>query len=80
MKGGLPNQQFTDAWYQARKKISDARSEFPEGVRGPYFNDEFNDVYMTLHAVTGEGLTMAELKASTRFQPNSQTPIPAPVK
>jgi multidrug efflux pump subunit AcrB len=61
MKGGLPNQQLTDAWYQVRKKISDARSEFPEGVRGPYFNDEYNDVYMSLYAIAGDGLTMAEL-------------------
>lgn len=61
MKGGLPKQQLTDAWYQARKKIGDSRQDFPDGVRGPYFNDEFNDVYMSLYAVQGDGLSMAEL-------------------
>ena len=61
MKGGLPKQQLSDAWYQARKKIGDVRQEFPEGVRGPYFNDEFNDVYMSLYALQGDGLSMAEL-------------------
>ncbi|MGE5470680.1 MAG: efflux RND transporter permease subunit [Bacteroidota bacterium] len=61
MKGGLSRQELADAWYQARKKIGDTRQEFPDGVRGPYFNDEFNDVYMSLYALQGDGLTMAEL-------------------
>jgi len=61
MKGGLARQELADAWYQARKKIGDARQELPDGVRGPYFNDEFNDVYMSLYALQGDGLTMAEL-------------------
>jgi len=61
MKGGLPQQQLTDAWYQARKKIGDIQQEFPAGVRGPYFNDEYNDLYMSLYAIQGDGLSMAEL-------------------
>lgn len=61
MKGGLPNHQLTDAWYQARKKINDVKQTFPEGVQGPYFNDEYNDVYMSLYAVQGDELSMAEL-------------------
>lgn len=61
MQGGLPAQQLTDAWYQARKKIGDIRQAFPDGVLGPYFNDEYNDVYMSLYALQGDGLTMAEL-------------------
>ena len=61
MKGGLPGRQLTDAWYQARKKIGDIQQEFPAGVRGPYFNDEYNDVYMSLYALRGDELTMAEL-------------------
>lgn len=61
MKGGLSGKDLDEAWYQARKKIGDAQREFPEGVRGPYFNDEYNDVYMTLYALRGDGLSMAEL-------------------
>lgn len=61
MKGGLPQQQLTDAWYQARKKIGDIQKELPAGVRGPYFNDEYNDLYMSLYAIQGDGLSMAEL-------------------
>lgn len=61
MRGGLPAQVLSDAWYQARKKIGDVRQDFPDGVRGPYFNDEYNDVYMSLYALRGDGVTMAEL-------------------
>lgn len=61
MSGGLTGKELADAWYQARKKINDMRQEFPDGVRGPYFNDEYNDIYMSLYAVQGDGLTMAEL-------------------
>jgi len=61
MKGGLSRQELSEAWYQARKKIGDARQDLPDGARGPYFNDEFSDVYLSLYALRGDGLTMAEL-------------------
>lgn len=61
VKGRMSRQELADAWYQVRKKIGDVRQEFPEGVRGPYYNDEYNDVYMSLYALRGDGLTMAEL-------------------
>ena len=61
MKGRMSREELREAWYQARKKIGDVRQELPDGVRGPYYNDEYNDVYMSLYAVRGDGLTMAEL-------------------
>ena len=51
MKGGSSKADLDNAWYQARKKIGDVRQEFPEGVRGPFFNDEYNDRYSVLYAV-----------------------------
>ena len=32
-------------WYTVRKKIGDMRYTLPQGVQGPFFNDEFGDVY-----------------------------------
>jgi multidrug efflux pump subunit AcrB len=61
MKGRMSRQELSEAWYQARKKIGDVRQEIPDGVRGPYYNDEYNDVYMSLYALRGDGLSMAEL-------------------
>ena len=61
MKGSTSQADLERAWYQARKKINDVRQEFPDGIRGPFFNDEFTDVYTVLYAVSAPDLSMAEL-------------------
>src|SRR5689334_13913720 len=65
MKGGSTKEELENAWYQARKKIGDVRQEFPEGVRGPFFNDEYNDRYSVLYALSAPELSMAELLTLT---------------
>ncbi len=65
MKGGSSKAELDNAWYQARKKIGDARQEFPDGVRGPIFNDEYNDRYSVLYALSAPDLSMAELLVLT---------------
>ena len=49
-------------WYTVRKKIGDMRYTLPAGVQGPFFNDEFGDVYGVIYALSGEGYSPAELK------------------
>ncbi len=49
-------------WYAVRKKIGDMRYTLPAGVQGPFFNDEFGDVYGVIYALSGEGYSPAELK------------------
>ncbi|MES2871504.1 MAG: efflux RND transporter permease subunit [Pseudomonadota bacterium] len=49
-------------WYQVRKKIDDIRGEFPQGIQGPGFNDEFGDVFGTIYAFTGDGFTLRQLR------------------
>ncbi|NQD58427.1 efflux RND transporter permease subunit, partial [Pseudomonas sp. CM25] len=51
-----------DIWYQVRKKIQDIRGEFPSGIQGPGFNDEFGDVYGSIYAFTADGLTLRQLR------------------
>ncbi|HQR55453.1 MAG TPA: efflux RND transporter permease subunit [Burkholderiaceae bacterium] len=51
-----------DAWYQVRKKVSDMRGTLPSNVQGPYFNDEFGDVYGVMYAFSSDGFTYRELK------------------
>lgn len=62
MKGGTSKADLERAWYQARKKIGDVRQEFPSEVRGPFFNDEYTDVYSVLYAVSASELTWPELR------------------
>ncbi|HET7366015.1 MAG TPA: efflux RND transporter permease subunit [Burkholderiales bacterium] len=61
VKGGTSHADQREAWYQARKKFSDIKSELPEGVIGPMFNDEFGDVTGVLYAVKGDGISQWEL-------------------
>ena len=61
VKGGTSKADQQEAWYQARKKLSDIGLELPAGVIGPVFNDEFGDVYGLLYAVKGDGIAHPEL-------------------
>src|SRR5574343_720113 len=49
-------------WYTVRKKVGDMRATLPQGVLGPFFNDEFGDVFGVIYALSGEGYSPAELK------------------
>lgn len=49
-------------WYTVRKKIGDMRASLPPGVLGPFFNDDFGDVYGVIYALGGQGFSPAEIK------------------
>lgn len=61
-RDSTPPSEIASIWYQVRKKIGDIKHLLPNGVEGPYFNDEFGDVYGNLYALTGEHYDYAELK------------------
>jgi multidrug efflux pump len=62
LKDSTPPKLVADLWYQVRKKIGDIRYTLPDGVVGPFFNDEFGDVYSGIYAFMGEDFTPAQLK------------------
>ena len=49
-------------WYQVRKKVDDIRHTLPPEVLGPFFNDEFGDVFGSIYAFTADGFTHSELR------------------
>ncbi|MEX5574456.1 efflux RND transporter permease subunit [Pseudomonas lijiangensis] len=51
-----------ELWYQLRKKIGDIRQTLPQGVQGPFFNDEFGTTFGNIYALSGEGFDYAVLK------------------
>jgi multidrug efflux pump subunit AcrB len=51
-----------DLWYQVRKKVGDIKQTLPEGVQGPFFNDEFGDTYALIFALTSDGFGKRELR------------------
>ena len=42
--------------------INDIKKDFPQGVVGPFFNDDFGDVYGSVYAFTSDGLTQRQLR------------------
>ncbi len=64
-KDSTPAKDVPDIFYQVRKKIGDIRGTLPTTIRGPYFNDEFGDVFGNIYALTGDGFDYAQLKAET---------------
>jgi multidrug efflux pump len=61
-RDSLKSSQIDPLWYQVRKKIGDIRQTLPEGVVGPFFNDEFGDTFGNIYALTGQGFDYAVLK------------------
>jgi multidrug efflux pump subunit AcrB len=48
-------------WDKLRRKVDGIR-DLPEGVIGPFVNDEYGDVFGIMVALTGEGFSYTELK------------------
>lgn len=67
LKDSTPPKEVPGIWYQVRKKIGDMRGTLPGGVVGPFFNDEFGDVYGVMFALSTDGFTYRELKDHAEF-------------
>ena len=61
-RDSLPSDDVTQLWYDVRKKVGDMRHTLPEGVVGPFFNDEFGDTFGNIYALTGAGFDYAVLE------------------
>ncbi|MGC9456490.1 MAG: efflux RND transporter permease subunit [Halothiobacillaceae bacterium] len=53
-KDYTPADEVQDVFYQVRKRLGDEAQRLPDGVAGPFFNDDFSDVYFTLYALRAE--------------------------
>jgi multidrug efflux pump len=62
LRDSSPPREIANVWYQVRKKIGDIRAQLPPGIQGPFFNDEFGDVYGVMFAFSTDGFTYRELK------------------
>ncbi|CAB3647665.1 efflux RND transporter permease subunit [Achromobacter aegrifaciens] len=61
MKDSAPASTVAEQWYQVRKKVGDIAATLPPGVQGPFFNDEFGDVYTNIYTLQGDGFSPAQL-------------------
>lgn len=67
LRESTPPKETGPAWYQVRKKIGDMAATLPQGVIGPFFNDEFGDTYGSIFALSGDGFTYAEMRDYADF-------------
>ena len=61
-RDSMSSKDVPQLWYQVRKKIGDMRGTLPAGVVGPFFNDEFGDVYGSIYALAADGFSDEELR------------------
>ena len=51
LRDNTPPKEVQEEFYQARKKIGDEQLKLPQGVLGPFINDEYSDVTFGLYAL-----------------------------
>ncbi len=61
LKDSMPPSEVAEQFYQARKKMGDEARKLPQGVYGPYINDEYADVNFALYALKAHGLPQRRL-------------------
>jgi multidrug efflux pump len=61
LRDDTPGKEVPGLWYEVRKKIGDIRGSLPQTLRGPFFNDEYADVYASVLMLTAPELNNAEL-------------------
>ncbi len=67
VKDNSPPREMAQIWYTVRKKIGDMRATLPASVVGPFFNDEFGDVYGSIYALSADGFSAQQLKDQADF-------------
>ncbi|RAI45874.1 efflux RND transporter permease subunit [Rhodoplanes roseus] len=57
-----PPGQVPYLFYMVRRKMADLKSDLPDGVLGPFINDEYGDVDSVLYTLRADGADYAQLK------------------
>ncbi|MEJ7927510.1 efflux RND transporter permease subunit [Sphingobium sp. AN641] len=55
LRDQTPPREVQEQFYQARKKLGDEAAQLPQGVVGPFVNDEYSDVTFALYALKARG-------------------------
>lgn len=56
-----PAHEVQNVFYEVRKRMLDESAFLPQGVQGPFVNDDFSDVYFTLYALSAPELEPYQL-------------------
>lgn len=62
LQGTFPPERVPEVWQEVRNGIGDIRHTLPQGVLGPFFTDNFGDVFGIIYAFTADGFSDRELR------------------
>src|SRR5262249_28191141 len=62
-----PASAVPDQSYEVRKRLGDIATTLPQGTVGPFYNDDFGDVYGVMYALTSDGFSHRELRDYAEF-------------
>ncbi len=62
LKDTTKSRDVPGVWVRVRNMINDVKRELPQGVVGPFFDDDFGDVFGNVYAFTADGLTARQLR------------------
>lgn len=57
-----PPSEIAETWHQLRKKMTAMAGTLPQGVQGPFVDDEFGDVFGVIYGLSADGYTWSELE------------------
>jgi multidrug efflux pump len=62
LDGQFPPERVQDVWQEVRNGVGDIRHTLPPGVLGPFFTDNFGDVFGIIYGFTADGFSDRELR------------------
>jgi multidrug efflux pump subunit AcrB len=62
LDGAFPPERVGDVWQEVRNAVGDIRHTLPQGVLGPFFNDDFGDVFGIIYGFVADGFSERELR------------------
>lgn len=62
LAGAFPPERVAGVWQEVRNAVGDIRHTLPQGTIGPFFNDDFGDVFGIVYGFTADGFSDRELR------------------
>lgn len=63
LKVEVGKDELQPTWFKVRNAVNDIKDTLPAGVVGPYFNDDYADVFGSIYALTADGFAYEDMRA-----------------
>ena len=76
LKDTTRGEAVTRSWLRVRNLVTDMKGTLPSNVIGPFFNDDFGDVFGNVYAFTADGLSQRQLRDYVEYVRRTILAIP----